>query len=360
MKVSMRASPYPLQRQLAWLPRSTRVTVGGVMEFGRARRRRLSEAVAVTAARHQTSRREMWLRMLRASVRYGFTPKDFLALRLADLPLEEHSRWVSKVLVRELQYGQNRHGDPELLNDKHRFARHFAPWLGRHVYPLSADDARGFLNWVDRHGLERVMFKPRWGVSGIGISVHDLGNDSSAAALHLALSSSGPGLVEEVITQHPSMADLYPGSVNTVRVTTMRGTHGFEVSRAALRIGIDGFVDNLAQGSLAAPIDPFTGTVVGAGVTSDPMAPQFRFNHHPVTGKCIEGVKIPFWSDVMALVQEASARTEGLNSVGWDVAILPTSACLIEGNDIWCHVLWQLPQRRGGRAEALRLLGESA
>ncbi|MGH6892554.1 MAG: sugar-transfer associated ATP-grasp domain-containing protein, partial [Dongiaceae bacterium] len=53
---------------------------------------------------------------------------------------------------------------------------------------------------------------------------------------------------------------------------------------------------------------------------------------HPVTGARIEGRTLPYWSEVVDLACRAQTAFSDRPFVGWDIAILDSGPCLIEGN----------------------------
>ena len=69
-----------------------------------------------------------------------------------------------------------------------------------------------------------------------------------------------------------------------------------------LRISVEGVVDNLAAGNIAAFINPETGVITGNGVYSDITKNEVEF--HPITGVRISGFQIPYWKETIALVKE--------------------------------------------------------
>jgi hypothetical protein len=156
-------------------------------------------------------------------------------------------------------------------------------------------------------------------------------------------------LAEEYVVQHPLLMDLSPSGLNTVRVFSQLYEGGVEFLGARLRVSVNSPVDNMAAGNLAAPVDMETGVVNGTGVYSDITKEEKRV--HPVTGKAITGFVIPHWDKVIELVKSAAFHTPENRSVGWDIAITETGPELIEGNHNWCKLLWQMPVKRGLKAE---------
>lgn len=70
-------------------------------------------------------------------------------------------------------------------------------------------------------------------------------------------------MAEELVVQHPAMAELYPTSVNTVRILTIYG----KIVDATLRMGNGGsFLDNASSGGIFAPVDIETGRITAEGI----------------------------------------------------------------------------------------------
>ena len=84
-------------------------------------------------------------------------------------------------------------------------------------------------------------------------------------------------LVTEYIQMHPQLKEIYPDSVNTIRVTVFKADGRTPViGNAYMRIGSSrtGFVDNLAAGGICASVDIETGRygnakILDGGCTMD-------------------------------------------------------------------------------------------
>jgi hypothetical protein len=66
----------------------------------------------------------------------------------------------------------------------------------------------------------------------------------------------------------------------------------------------------------------------------DSLAPE-ALERHPRTGAVFEGVRLPLWDEALALVRRAAAAFPLLRTLGWDVALTPDGAVLIEANAGW-------------------------
>ena len=143
---------------------------------------------------------------------------------------------------------------------------------------------------------------------------------------------------------------LTPSAVNTVRVITqLDNTLNPVILGCRLRIGVNGVVDNLAAGNIAAPVDADTGIVFGGGIYSDITKPDETI--HPVTKTPIVGFQIPFWKETVDLVKKVAVVNPVNRSIGWDIAITETGPELIEGNREWCKLVYQLPVHKGLKNE---------
>jgi hypothetical protein len=154
----------------------------------------------------------------------------------------------------------------------------------------------------------------------------------------------GVALVERVVQQHAFWRQLFPDSVNTIRILTLLppGDAVPFVAAAAQRIGATDTAptDNFAGGGIAAPIDLDTGTL-GHGVRRTPTGPPERLTHHPETRARIEGARLPYWDRICATVLNAATLMGVARYVGWDVVVdergMPV---IIEGNsNTGVHVL---------------------
>jgi hypothetical protein len=113
---------------------------------------------------------------------------------------------------------------------------------------------------------------------------------------------------------------------------------------AVLRIPVgDSIADNFDAGGIAAPIDLVQGTC-GRGVRKKAKYPLQPVAVHPDTGAELEGLKLPFWNETLALALRAhNALSSQMPVIGWDIAILPEGPILIESNHFPCGNLAQVP-----------------
>lgn len=129
-------------------------------------------------------------------------------------------------------------------------------------------------------------------------------------------------VVTDLLTQGTYANGLFPHSINTVRVVTMRDDQGPFIAFAVQRIGNERSrpTDNLNQGGLAALVDLEAGTLGPARQLEADRRPEAH-HHHPDTGAPIAGLVVPHWKAITELLLEAMEAFPGLRYVGWDVVV---------------------------------------
>jgi len=136
-------------------------------------------------------------------------------------------------------------------------------------------------------------------------------------------------IVEEYIDQKGFFHDLNPGSVNTLRVTTIRIQDSIRILNAYLRTGYGmSLVDNLHSGGILFEVDVKKGTI-SEGHTYR----EFDIVSHPYANIRVAGRVIEQWKEIVGYVTRAHLHApKGLHLIGWDVCINGNQLLLIEGN----------------------------
>lgn len=177
----------------------------------------------------------------------------------------------------------------------------------------------------------------RWDYLGDGIYRQVGGTELSAEHFlerlrHMSLRR--PYILQERARNHPDMADLSNGALNTLRILSCLDELGRpEVVGAVLRIATGGnvIVDNVHAGGLAAAVDLKSGRL-SAATNMGLCAGHGWIDHHPATGAWIAGRTVPMWDQVLALVRNAHFAFQDWAVIGWDVGVLADGPCMVEGN----------------------------
>ncbi len=268
----------------------------------------------------------------------------------ADYDLFQFYRLNSKQRATYLTRGKNNQAvrclnDPEythLFEDKAQFNQKFAPFIHRESMNLKNSSIQDFSYFMQRHPV--VIAKPADGICGRGVLKTSLSDFVDAKDMYHFLTESKRTLIEQVVEQHDDISEIYPNSVNTLRIVTiLKEDHTADVVFSSIRIGNNGsFVDNLNSGGMSALVDTATGTIVKAGEDKD----LATYETHPVTGKPIVGFTIPMFDKALELCRQAATVVPQIRYVAWDVAMTNDGPELIEGNTFPGHDIMQLSSQR--------------
>ncbi len=285
------------------------------------------------------SRLAVFRDMKDCAVKYGAGYMDYDLFEMYNLTPEQRDTYLTRGRNNELVARYNDRAHMDQLGDKIKFNTRFAPFLRREWVPVTGDNREQVLAFLERHPV--FMAKPSQGSCGWGIERVDGGDYPSREALYSHLLKRAPLLeLEEIIVQHPLVAAIYPGAINTVRMVTIRGKSGrVYLVTAMFRIGNGKYVDNFNSGGMVAPMNPQTGTVIDRALDKQ----KNLYVNHPATGTPIQGFVFPDWDRAVALVKEAAQVVPEVGYVGWDVCFTPQGPCLVEGNQFPGHDIYQLP-----------------
>ena len=143
---------------------------------------------------------------------------------------------------------------------------------------------------------------------------------------------NGAYIFQEALQQHESVNEIYPNSINTVRIETyLKPSGNVEILGGYMRFGSGkSYVDNVSSGGFFVPWDIKTGKLREHGYTALIYGSDF-ITHHPTTGLRISNYKIPFFFEAVNLCKEFAKHIPN-RIIGWDVAITPSGPLIIEGN----------------------------
>jgi hypothetical protein len=292
------------------------------------------------------SKAKLMFNIINDCLKYNISLLDYFYFKFYTRPVTEKKTYAGTGYMYEYQMRMNPKSERRLLENKLVFLDKYARFI-KHSYAskeLFLNDktvASGLL----KNPARKLVVKSSDGQCGEGILVLDIDRMGTEEIVS-AIKNTNNDLIEEYIIQHDALMKLSPSGLNTVRFfTQLDENNQVDILGCRLRITLNSFVDNLAAGNIAAPIDELTGIVDGTGVYSD-ITKEDEFQH-PVTGITIVGFQVPFWKETLQMVKEAALLYTGNKSIGWDVAITNEGPELLEGNHNWCKLLWQLPVKQG-------------
>jgi hypothetical protein len=197
------------------------------------------------------------------------------------------------------------------------------------------------------------VVKPAAGVYGEAISawtrmgddVRDhTGKQSTLAALYDELSAQAKYdrfIFQQRLENHDEIVRLTACPfLQTVRVASLLDSNGAsQLLYAEWKLIVGNHVsDNFMRGrngNLMANIALDTGVLGPARMPAVDGVGYDAVPIHPVTDLPIAGFVLPCWQEVRALVLRSASLFAPLRTIGWDVAITPTGAVIVEGNRWW-------------------------
>ena len=155
-------------------------------------------------------------------------------------------------------------------------------------------------------------------------------------------------IFQDVVEQHPEISRrANTRSVSTVRIVSVIEDGTPRVLYALWKIpGDKAMSDNFWQkDSMIGEVDPATGKVLTMRKGTGPETEWHTA--HPATGEALVGTTLPEWQSVVAIALAAHAIFPINGILGWDIAIGPDGARIIECNENPHHGLYQLATARG-------------
>lgn len=268
------------------------------------------------------------------SYHHGASAENYFVLRFFELNNAQRETFLTSGRSKAADGELNRGASLEqraILADKSRFNLIMKDYVNRDSLYAPDCGFESFADFLDRHSV--FFLKPTDGTMGKGIEKLRSRDIGDRAGLFDRCQRERL-LLEEPIAQHPALERLSPGCVNTVRINAARRRDGGVcLIGACLKCGGAGAVtDNFHSGGIAYPLDIESGRVSGAGRDSSSLKDYLE---HPVSGVYIPGFQIPNWEAVKACVFGAMERLDSLGYVGWDIAVTPHGAEIVEGNYNW-------------------------
>ena len=298
--------------------------------------KRMWSVTATVSERSGISRPRLMLDMLVCAAKYNAGYMDYMIARMWEQNDAQRRTVLTRGINNQIVRRMNDKADWHAFDDKAAFNRAFSKWITRDWMEAdgqtSIEALKAFLD-----GKTTVFVKPLEGSSGQGIEKYTAPDWTDMDAFASKVRAVGKYVIEEGIVQHPRMAALNPGSVNTVRISTLIGDKKEGIVYAFLRIGNGKIMDNVDCGGMAARVDLISGKLLT--VAADKAGNTFT--KHPITGTEIIGFQLPCFEEAKAMCLEAMRMVPSMRYVAWDVALTEQGPTLIEGNSFPSHAVPQ-------------------
>lgn len=269
---------------------------------------------------------------------YGASPNNYLCFDFYKLNHSKRRTYVTHRVSERMIGKYNNDAFRNIFEDKTLFAESFKDYFGREWVSFKDLDLCNFKSFAE--GKKRIIFKQVDSAQGQGIEVINTSDFKDGEEVyHYLIEKHGiNGIIEDWIQQHEEISNIYSRSVNPVRIITVLQNSRCNFLIAGLTIGNSNEISNASCNDMVAPID------ISKGIIKLPASDYENiYSNHPETGMIIQGFKIPYWEEMIELVEKASKVVPEIGYVGWDVAITPSGPILIEGNTSPGYKFYQIP-----------------
>ena len=297
---------------------------------------KMFETIDLVHSKTNKSKISIFFDIIACGIKYQAGYVDYNLYEMYKMNKEERKTVITRGINNDIIKKFNDMSYAYKFEDKALFNKLFDKYMNRewiYLKDASVDDFKKYLK-----NKKEIIVKPLSLSCGKGVEKLKV-KDYKPEELYNHLLETDQTLVEDVAIQNKVLNDIYPYSVNTLRIVTLNKV----VVAALLRIGNNSnVVDNFNHEGMVTTIDIETGLVHYPAIDKAGNI----YEKHPQTNKKIAGTKIPMWEDVKNLCIEACDVVPELGYIGWDVCLGEDKPFLIEGNDFPGHDLYQLPAHR--------------
>lgn len=278
---------------------------------------------------------------LLAMIVYGASVSDYFAYGFYEKRANGRRKYITYRKHKKIQKICNDKKNIEICRNKLKFNEYFSDCLGREWIDLEKTDYDAFKDFVIKY--DCFFVKDVEGFRGIGTTKYNT-RECDLPSLYSMLRGNIDAhfIVEEPLSQIGILSEFHPWSINTIRIVTVYDTISGEVHimNARIRMGNHkNSVDNFHFAGIGANIDVASGVIdsVGYNVCNE------TFIQHPLTGKQIIGVRIPYWNECKNFIIACAKKIPKVRYIGWDIVIKDDAQfILLEANDNADHDFQQL------------------
>lgn len=260
--------------------------------------------------------------MIKCGLKYQAGYYDYQEFEFYNLNKLERKTYLTRVKNNAIVRKFNNKEYFKYFDNKYEFNKIFDKYLKREWMYLN-NNYEDFVKFCSNK--KEIIVKPIDGCGGVGVELIKI-DKNKLNTTYNKLIKNNQLLVEEKIVQNKKLSKLNKSSVNTLRIVTFYDGKNTHILNSVLKIGNGGVTDNFSSGSMY--------TFVEDGKLKVPAIDNKDniFNIHPISKEKIVGYEIPYYEKAIKLVSNCAKKIKEVKYVGWDVAILESDVCLIEGN----------------------------
>ncbi len=288
--------------------------------------------------------------ILKYMKKYEINLEDYLSFQFYNMKEEEVATFFTYHMNDKFIDECNDKSKKYIFNNKELFDTIFNDYLGRKWIATENITYKEFENFVKRQ--EFIFYKKLDGSRGIGAKKINVKKYNNTRELYNYVKELDKGIIEEHIIAHKDINKICDSGLSTFRVLTLNKDGECKILECVFMIANGNIVNCEATGGgLTACVNLETGVVETDAVDIN----RNFYITHPLSGEPIKGFQVPYWNEVIKLVNEIYNKIPGINYIGWDIAITDNGPIVIEGNASWpSHRIWQVPylgEKRGKKRE---------
>ncbi len=325
------------------------------------------EYVSFVSQQKKQSKGQTLYKVLRSFAKHNTAFLDYFYLEFYNKSDEEVNNYASTLLMHKFHKELNGKDFIKYFRNKKLFYQRFASYI-KHAYFIPEDKTvEDFKNWLQEKYPQAIMAKKSSGQAGLGIEKFIITKqddqyfvgDRNLEQFFVYAKKQGYDLLDTYIKQHPAIQAISPDALSTIRVISVLSPQGtVTILAAMIRMSTGSFVDNFHKGGVSAAVDLETGKLLAPMLFQNPQKSR-TLTAHPVTGKEVIGFIIPFWDQVLPMIEQAALVVPQVKTVGWDVIITAQGPSLLEGNDNWDKTHYEKVKNHGLKNQIDTFLAEN-
>lgn len=255
---------------------------------------------------------------------HGFSNREFFMGGGVSYCSFRRSNYVTYRRALKIIDAFNNKNSIHYFENKVHFLIRFSDYIYRDWIYCKQSSFEEYVEFVNRN--KYIIRKPLNSWQGQGVSMY---KETKDLRIDYEQLRDNEVLLEEYIEQDTRMC-FGNKSINTIRLFTVLDKAGkVHVVKSVLRAGVgNSVVDNFCAGGIVYSIDNNTGIVESKGM--DGFGNRYIF--HPQTNICMLGFQIPYWTEILSMIERAAMVVPEIRWVGWDVAISSKGPLLVEAN----------------------------
>lgn len=306
---------------------------------------KLNSVVEEVHKRTGMSKAKITLDIIHCARKFGSGYYDYITYHFYELNDVYRDTYMTRKRSKKLVTLVNDESYAHCFDNKNEFDEIFSEFTARDyldVVNCTREDAARYYNNHDK-GFAKMLDLS----CGIGAEILEMKDFESADAFYDYIKEKNFGVVEEYIENHHHIKEVYPKSLNTMRMITLIGDDGKPyLFFAAQKFGVNGrYID---VHGIHAPIDLETGKInfpFHSGNTDTDLI----YTKHPDTGYDLTDYEVPYFQEAKEMILRAAMKVPEMRYIGWDVAVTEHGPIIIEGNNYTAYDYMQLPGQNPGK-----------